>query len=418
MALVTLVVLASVRVSSGFVRPCRPRGGGLDRWALRGSAASTDALLAFPGKIVSLVSELARYEATREDILRLNAAMDESEGDGGLGGFLRRRRRYGLLVELLRADRASYVDVAGWLHRVEGVDRSQLPNLERVPVADGGDEGLAAAPGAAPGGSSSESESASDEGLVGDCVVANATFVETPVDAFLLAFTRDRYAVHSPGRVFRSSRGGVLGLLDEMRVLMFDGAGDAATQSRVVVQVLKDLMTPVLPPFYRLFMGGLVPSTDRGDPRWLADLAAKQTLRKPGERILGGDRTPFYAPYLTSVVAPLVFGFLVGPGAVNRKADGHLGGLVVQKCKFLQESNCKGLCLHQCKRPAEMLFDELGLPLHVSPNFETQECQWSWGKALDIQDDPDWPSGCLQGCPSRREAALLVYDVDSDAVAA
>ena len=85
MALVTLVVLASVRVSSGFVRPCRPRGGGLDRWALRGSAASTDALLAFPGKIVSLVSELARYEATREDILRLNAAMDESEGDGGLG---------------------------------------------------------------------------------------------------------------------------------------------------------------------------------------------------------------------------------------------------------------------------------------------------------------------------------------------
>ena len=34
---------------------------------------------------------------------------------------------------------------------------------------------------------------------------------------------------------------------------------------------LAHLMTPALPPFYRLFMGGLVPSPERGDPQWLVD---------------------------------------------------------------------------------------------------------------------------------------------------
>ena len=185
-----------------------------------------------------------------------------------------------------------------------------------------------------------------------------------------------------------------------------DEAGDAATQTAVVKAVLLDLMTPVLPPFYRLFMGGYVPSLDRGDPAWLVDLAHKQPWWR--DRWFGLEAPPFYAPYLTSVVAPVVFGYLVGPGTVNRKKDGALGGLVVDKCKFLQESNCKGLCLNQCKRPAESLFDDLGVPLHVSPNFETHECQWSWGApAPKPADDPDWPSGCVSGCPSRREAAKL-----------
>ena len=156
------------------------------------------------------------------------------------------------------------------------------------------------------------------------------------------------------------------------------------------------------------------------EPRAVGSAAAEQAAEsvfgvekipgvEPGERLVAGT-FPFYAPYLTSVVAPFAFGFLVGPGAVNRRADGALGGLVVEKCKFLQESNCKGLCLHQCKRPAEALFDELGVPLHVSPNFATQECHWSWGvDAPPVDDDPDWPAGCIAGCPSRAAARDLRY---------
>ena len=44
----------------------------------------------------------------------------------------------------------------------------------------------------------------------------------------------------------------------------------------------------------------------------------------------------------------------------------------------------------------------VGLPLSVTPNFETQECQWSWGEApLPHKVDPNFPKGCITGCETR-----------------
>jgi hypothetical protein len=112
----------------------------------------------------------------------------------------------------------------------------------------------------------------------------------------------------------------------------------------------------------------------------------------------------FYAPLLTSIVTPPFLAFLVGPSRINLRKDGNYGGMLVEKCKFLQESGCKGLCLHQCKLPAQQFFkDTLGLPLTVTPNFNTQECQWSWGETpLDPENDPSFPVGCLNGCETRK----------------
>ena len=60
------------------------------------------------------------------------------------------------------------------------------------------------------------------------------------------------------------------------------------------------------------------------------------------------------------------------------------------------------MCLNSCKLPAQQLFNDLGLPLRVSPNFETQECQWSFGEAAPLpEEDPTWPKGCIVGCTSR-----------------
>ena len=125
----------------------------------------------------------------------------------------------------------------------------------------------------------------------------------------------------------------------------------------------------------------------------------------PGKQPFGETPGIFYAPTLTSVVTPVAFGFLVGPSTVNRRKDGQLGGLVVEKCKFLQESSCKGMCLNICKLPAQDFFrDTLGVPLTVNPNFETQECQWSFGEVPPApEDDPAWPKGCITGCPTRAE---------------
>ena len=49
-----------------------------------------------------------------------------------------------------------------------------------------------------------------------------------------------------------------------------------------------------------------------------------------------------------------------GPSRTNRRKDGELGGIVVEKCKFLQESGCKGLCLHQCKLPVRWWVNRRG----------------------------------------------------------
>lgn len=68
----------------------------------------------------------------------------------------------------------------------------------------------------------------------------------------------------------------------------------------------------------------------------------------------------------------------------------------------------KGMCLHSCKVPAQELFDSLGLPLRVSPNFDTQECQWNFGEvAPSPEQDPTWPQGCLVGCGTRDTVAAL-----------
>ncbi len=62
------------------------------------------------------------------------------------------------------------------------------------------------------------------------------------------------------------------------------------------------------------------------------------------------------------------------------------------------------MCLHQCKIPAQEYFkDTLGMDLSVTPNFITQECQWSWGEvAIPHQQDPNFPKGCLQGCETKK----------------
>jgi beta-carotene isomerase len=184
--------------------------------------------------------------------------------------------------------------------------------------------------------------------------------------------------------------GGIEGLVAQGRAYM--SVASEVDQRNMVKNVLRGLMGPIVP-VYRLFMGGFVP---RKVARW----AGKEEWGD--KQVFAGGL--FYAPYLTSVVTPLFFQFLVGPAKTSRRSDGRRGGVLVEKCRFLEKSNCKGLCLNQCKVPMEEFFkDELGVDLYVQPNFRTQECQWSWGEETkEVKDDGDWPKGCLEGCVDRK----------------
>ena len=288
-------------------------------------------------------------------------------------------KRYELLVKLMRQDYDAYVATSAFLSPSR-IPRNQLPNVQDVPYDKDADPSKQVVIG--------------EEGvqLVVDCELEVMTYNDSALDKLLLSIFRKLVEKNTGG--VTSEKEGILGLLEQGRTFMLEEGQTPEAQHKMVYDTLGGLMTPVLPPFYRIFMSGIVP--------------------KIGTNFDGKQIGPwFYAPFLTSFVTPLFFAFLVGPSRPNRRKDGELGGLVVEKCKFLQESGCKGLCLHQCKLPAQQFFqEELGLSLTVSPNFETQECQWSFGETpLAPSDDPSFPKGCLVGCESRKAVVDRYADI-------
>ncbi|GKY91068.1 hypothetical protein MPSEU_000079600 [Mayamaea pseudoterrestris] len=296
---------------------------------------------------------------------------------------LRRRamefQRYELLCRLMAKRYDDYVATASFLSPSR-IPRKQLPNLQDIPYCKPND---------------SVTPAAIDENgvpLVADCELKEMEYRDNILDTALLNIFRKLVKRNTGG--VTSSKPGIDGLLDQGRTFMLQPNQTSEAQHKMVYDTLGGLMTPVLPPFYRIFMSGIVPKIG-------SDWDGKQ---------LGPW---FYAPWLTSIVTPPFFGFLVGPSYPNRRKDGKLGGLLVEKCKFLQESGCKGLCLHQCKLPAQQFFqEELGVALTVSPNFETQECQWSFGETpLPPAQDPSFPKGCLVGCESRKAVAGTKVDL-------
>lgn len=278
--------------------------------------------------------------------------------------------RYHLLIKLMKQDYDAYIATASFLSPSR-IPRMDLPNVQDVPFND-----------IMPSMKMETDNEGEEAPLVDDCTLDNKNFNDSLLDKVLLRIFRNLVTKNTGG--VTSEKEGILGLLEQGRLFMLQPAQTAERQNKMVYDTLTDIMTPALPPFYRIFMTGIVP--------------------KLGTSMDGKQLGPwFYAPWLTSLVTPTVFGFLVGPSYINRRKDGERGGLVVEKCKFLQESGCKGLCLQICKIPAQQVFaEELGLPLTVSPNFATQECQWSFGEVpLPHKEDPSFPKGCLKGCESR-----------------
>ena len=303
--------------------------------------------------------------------------------------------RYQLFSKLMKVDYHAYVTAAEFLSP-NRVLREELPNIQDVMYNDSSAKAAAADNVVIASASSTSSPSSNviigGAGvdnmmpLVPDCELKDLSYTDSLLDKLLLYIFRTFVAEYT-GLSRQDDIPGIKGLLAQGREYMTLGT-QPTDQHDMVKNTLGKLMTPILPPFYRIFMSGIIP--------------------KIGTKYDGKQLGPWpYAPYLTSIVTPIFFGFLVGPSRPNRRKDGNRGGLIVEKCKFLQESKCKGLCLHQCKLPAQEFFVEtLGLELSVVPNFVTQECQWSFGEhPLPVEDDVTFPRGCLVGCESRTAMA-------------
>jgi len=298
--------------------------------------------------------------------------------------------RTSMLRSMMKDSYDNYVTTATFLSN--RIPRRELPNVQDIPY-----------PNLLPAATTATtSTTVADENgvvLVSDCSLDKVAYSESILDKFLLKIFRDLVEKNTGG--IRSDKPGIQGLLEQGRTFMVQEGQTPEAMHQMVYNTLGGLMTPYLPPFYRIFMSGILPKG------FFMGLVEKDQTLGPW----------FYAPWLTSMVTPTFFGFLVGPSYPNARKDGQPGGLLVEKCKFLQESGCKGLCLHQCKIPAQKFFQEaLGLPLSVTPNFITQECQWSFGETpLPVEIDPYFPQGCLVGCESRKAMSGLKNAASCDA---
>lgn len=360
---------------------------------------SSDAAKGF----VELVTEVSNMPATAHTVGILCDRINEETDPLQLNTL--KSKRYFVLSEMLRSDRNLYIETVAFF--ASQLPRSELPNVQEIAYYNSSYE----APKELSVGDLAYLNSLEEAELVESSTLQNTTFSESLLDNTLLAIFRGMVQKEVS---YKSPTQGIKGLLDEGRTYMLSDAGTKKNQHKMVRTVLGGLLTPFLPPFYRIFMAGIVPCKENGDPELLISIFAginrlmvgdvkkeSEGPLPPGKSVFGGPL--FYAPFLTSVVTPPFLQFLVGPSRPNYRKDGKLGGIVVEKCKFLQESGCKGLCLHQCKLPAQQFFaDTLKLPVTVAPNFATQECQWSWGEEpLPPEQDPAWPKGCLVDCPTR-----------------
>uniref|UniRef100_A0A7I4EJB9 Beta-carotene isomerase D27-like C-terminal domain-containing protein n=1 Tax=Physcomitrium patens TaxID=3218 RepID=A0A7I4EJB9_PHYPA len=77
--------------------------------------------------------------------------------------------------------------------------------------------------------------------------------------------------------------------------------------------------------------------------------------------------------------------------------------------RYLESSNCVGMCVNLCKIPTQDFFtNSLGVPLTMTPNFEDMSCEMIYGQTPpSIEEDPALQQPCFATlCPTARKKAL------------
>lgn len=119
-------------------------------------------------------------------------------------------------------------------------------------------------------------------------------------------------------------------------------------------------------------------------------------------------------PGLNARLTPMFFSWLVGPCETNQPEEGG-HGVFIEKCRFLDETGCKGLCVNMCQQPTQRYFtDVLGLPVRMTPDYEEKSCQMTFGvQPLPIAEDPAVTGDCLVNCkmtgPVKKRSADACY---------
>ena len=132
--------------------------------------------------------------------------------------------------------------------------------------------------------------------------------------------------------------------------------------------------------------------------------------------VLWAIRT-FFAPtrlvcVLNAWFAAQMFEWLVGPCQVAEANVDLVDGTVrsqpsavqIEKCRYLAESGCVGMCVNMCKVPTQEFFTKkFGIPLTMTPNFEDLSCKMIFGQ---IPSPPETDAAYNQPCLERQGSTV------------
>jgi hypothetical protein len=114
---------------------------------------------------------------------------------------------------------------------------------------------------------------------------------------------------------------------------------------------------------------------------------------------------------INAKITPAFFTWLVGPMKTVEvefeRPNGEIvvqnSGVQIEKCRYLAESGCVGMCVNLCKAPVQTFFtNELGMPLTMEPNFEDMSCKMIFGQAPLLEEDPVYTQACLKECSTAK----------------
>ncbi|KAJ1385531.1 hypothetical protein SESBI_41596 [Sesbania bispinosa] len=82
----------------------------------------------------------------------------------------------------------------------------------------------------------------------------------------------------------------------------------------------------------------------------------------------------------------------------------------IKKCRFLEETNCVGMCTNLCKMPSQSFIKEsLGMPVNMVPNFDDMSCEMIFGEDPPASsDDPALKQPCYKLCEQGRNKTRVV----------
>jgi len=92
---------------------------------------------------------------------------------------------------------------------------------------------------------------------------------------------------------------------------------------------------------------------------------------------------------------------------IRAEEPGFKQGVLVKRCRVLEETKCASICLNVCQVPTQRFFtEEIGLPMTMLPNYDNFECQFVFGRNPPPPAESDiFVTPCFQQCPSAAKRA-------------